>query len=152
MLKFARPSASNSRLTRDQTRKLAALQADVSKTLKQILSRDQLRQIEEMEGMFGRGGPPRGIGPGGGFGPPAFGPPRGFGGPGGPGGRGPGGTSGPGGIFRSYRFGADFPGLRGKDLKPGEKLVDVIATASPERPRRERPPLEGAPLPDRNRN
>ena len=43
------------------------------------------------------------------------------GGPGGPGG-------GPGGIFTCYRYGADYPGLEGKDLEPGEKLADLLST------------------------
>ena len=39
---------------------------------------------------------------------------------------------GPGGIFRSYRYGTDFPGFDGRDLTPGEKLADTVAT--PQRP------------------
>jgi hypothetical protein len=73
-----------------------------------------------------QGGPDRG--PGG---------PDGFGGPGGPGGRGrgPGGPGGgPGGLFRSYRYGVDYPGLSGKDLTPGEKLVDVVSPQRRPRP------------------
>ncbi len=32
---------------------------------------------------------------------------------------------GPGGMFRSYRFTEDFPGLVGKDLKPGKKIEEL---------------------------
>ncbi len=75
-----------------------------------------------------------------------FGPPGGRGGPGGPGpnfgppggdrrGRGPGGFGGFGGfgggvpgsagVFRAYKYGIDYAGLRGKDLTPGKPLVDA---------------------------
>ena len=36
-----------------------------------------------------------------------------------------------GGIFRSFRYGADFPGLAGKNLKPGRKLVEVAPAGDP---------------------
>jgi hypothetical protein len=80
------------------------------------------------------GGPGFGGPPGGGFGPPPGGP--GFGGPGG-GGPGPGGPGGggPGGIFRSYRYGLDYPAFAGRELSPGRKLEEV-ATAPP------RPPVQ----------
>lgn len=76
---------------------------------------------------------PGGDGPGGfgrGRGGPGFG--RMFGGPGGPGGR------GPGGMFRSYRYGPDFPGLVGKDLTPGASLAEVAEKELPP-PRGDRP-------------
>jgi hypothetical protein len=66
----------------------------------------------------GIGGP--GSGGGGPGGPPGLGGPGGRRGPGGPGG-------GPGGLFRSYRYGADYPGLAGRKMTPGEKLEDVVA-------------------------
>jgi len=54
------------------------------------------------------------------------GPPGAPGGPGGgPGGPG-GGPRGPGGIFICYRYGTDYPGVAGRDLTPGEKLVDLL--------------------------
>lgn len=62
----------------------------------------------------GRDGDGAGRGPGRGFG----GGPGGFGGLGGPG--------GPGGLFRSYRYGADYPGLAGQDLTPGDKLEALL--------------------------
>jgi Spy/CpxP family protein refolding chaperone len=42
--------------------------------------------------------------------------------------RGPGGGGfgpGPGGMFRAYRFGEDFAGLKGKELQPGKKLEEL---------------------------
>jgi hypothetical protein len=93
------------------------------------------------------GGPPPGFPPGGGFPPSGFGrpdrgnpsglgggPPPGFGPPGfgPPGGGGPGGPPGGGGLFRSYRYGPDFPGLQGKELTPGERLEDLVAKSSGE--------------------
>jgi hypothetical protein len=59
-------------------------------------------------------GPPGGGGPGLG--------PRGRGGPGGPFGGPPGGGS----VFRVYRYGADYPGLAGRDLAPGKTLVEIV--------------------------
>ena len=34
--------------------------------------------------------------------------------------------------FRSYRYGPEYPGLVGKDLTPGEKLVDLMAKKNKE--------------------
>jgi hypothetical protein len=67
-----------------------------------------------------RGGPR--FGPGRGKGPPGFGGPR----PG-PGG-GPPGFGGWGGsaIFRAYRYGPDYPGLRDRDLTPG-KTIEALS-------------------------
>ena len=33
-------------------------------------------------------------------------------------------AGGMGGLFRSYRYGSDFPGLAGRELKPGRLLID----------------------------
>jgi hypothetical protein len=92
------------RLTPEQKKQLEELQKDVDKRLAGILTDEQKKQIKDMQNRFGRGGPP------------AFGPPGG--GRGGP---------GPGGLFRSYRYGRDFPGLVGKELKPGKKLEEIEA-------------------------
>ena len=76
-------------------------------------------------GRFPPGGPPGG--PGGG-GPP--------GGPGGPGGGPPAflfaGPPGGSAVFRAYRYGPDYPGLAGKDLKPG-KTVEELQPKEPEK-------------------
>jgi hypothetical protein len=74
---------------------------------------------------FARGGPP-------GFGPGGPGGPRGPGGPAG-GAGGPGGPPAflfagpPGGasLFRAYRYGPEYPGLAGKDLKPGKTIEEL---------------------------
>jgi hypothetical protein len=53
------------------------------------------------------------------IGGPGFGPP-GFGRPGG-------GEA----VFRAYRYGPDYPGLKGKDLKPGKTIEDLQAAKAP---------------------
>jgi hypothetical protein len=103
------------RLTPEQKEQLGALQKEVDGRLAKLLTDEQKKQLKEMTDGFARGGP---------F---VFAPFGGPGGPGGGGGRGggPGGPGGPGGLFRSYRYGADFPGLVGKDLTPGKKLEEL---------------------------
>jgi len=112
-------------LTDAQTANLADFQKEVTTKLNDILTEDQRKQIADMENMFA-GGTPGGVGAGGG---PPGGPGGGFGQRGGArGGRGGfGGPGGPGGIFRAYRYAADYPGLKDKELKPGKKLVEVAA-------------------------
>jgi hypothetical protein len=125
------------KLTSEQKKQLEDFQKETDTKLDKILTEEQRKQFKEMRdrpaGPGGPGGfgPPGGGGPGGpgggpgGFGPPGggFGPPGGMGGPGGPGG----GPGGPGGLFRSYRYAEDFPGLVGKELKPGKKLEELDA-------------------------
>jgi hypothetical protein len=91
------------RLTPEQRKKLDEIQKDVDKKLADILSDEQKKQVKDMQNRGGPGGPP-------GFGPPG-------GGRGGPG--------GPGGLFRSYRYATSYPGLVGKELKPGKKLEEI---------------------------
>ncbi len=140
-------------LSEAQRAELEQIQLQVDDRLENTWTEEQKTQLKEMEEFFVRGpgaGPPPGIGPRGGFGRPGGDGPdddrrrdgrRGRGGPGGrPGGPGgpagrPGGGPGrgPGGIFRSFRYAADFPGLAGRQLKPGRKLVEVAATTQPAR-------------------
>jgi hypothetical protein len=35
-------------------------------------------------------------------------------------------------LFRAYRYGADFPGLAGKDLKPGKTIEALEDQRKPE--------------------
>ena len=37
-----------------------------------------------------------------------------------------GGVPGSAAVFRAYRYAADYPGLAGKDLTPGQTLVDFV--------------------------
>ncbi len=138
-------------LSEAQAVELKQIQQQVNEELATIWTDEQKTRIGDMQNASARGpgfgppGGPPGNGPPRGGGPPGFGPPDGPGGPGGPG-RGPrGGPSGPGGpggggpggIFRSYRYSADFPGLMGKELKPGKKLEEVAAANRP--PEADRP-------------
>jgi hypothetical protein len=113
------------RLSAEQKGKVDEIQKAVDAKLATLFNADQKKRLEEIRRDFGRGGPPGG--PGGPGGPP--------GGPGGPGGPpgGPGGAPpGENPVFRAYRYGPDFPGLAGKDLKPG-KTVEELQPKEPEK-------------------
>jgi Arylsulfotransferase (ASST) len=109
------------KLTPEQKKQVAELQKDVVARLDKILTDEQRKQIHEMK--EGKGPPGFGGGPGGGAG--FAGGPGGGGGRGGPGFGGRGGPGGPGGIFRTYRYGADYPALMGRKLVPGKKLEEL---------------------------
>jgi hypothetical protein len=111
------------KLTAEQEKRLDELQKEVDSTLEKVLSADQKKEFKDARDGFARGGPfgfgppgrPGGPPPGGLGGPP---PDRPFGPP-------PGGPSGPmmgNTLFRAYRYGADFPGFAGKQLKPGKTI------------------------------
>jgi hypothetical protein len=127
------------RPTPEQRMALATLQNKADATVEKLLTADQKKQLKQMKDDFARGGPggPGGPPPGGPGGPPPGGPP-----PGGPGGRpgGPGGPPGGGGgpppgmfggppggasLFRAYKYAADYPGLAGRDLKPGKTVEEI---------------------------
>jgi hypothetical protein len=102
------------KLTADQKKQVAELQKEANGTLDKVLKEEQKKQIKDFKEMmrrvFAGGGPPR-FGPGGpgGFGPPGGSP-----------------------LFRAYRYGTDYPGLAGKELKPG-KTVEELQPKPPER-------------------
>jgi hypothetical protein len=85
--------------TPEQKKEIGELQKDVDARLDKIMTDEQKQEWKKMREA----------------------PPRMGGGPGGPGG-GPGGM---GGLFRSYRFGEDHPGLKGRDLTPGKRIEDL---------------------------
>ena len=101
--------------TAEQKKALGELQKAVDEKLVSLLTDDQKKQLKQMKDDFTRGGPPGGPGglPGGPGGPP--------GGPGNPGGGPPGGAS----LFRAYKYAADYPGLAGRDLKPGPTVEEL---------------------------
>ncbi len=102
--------------TAEQKAQLSDLQKDVDAKLDKVLTESQRKQFKQMRTDFARGGPPGG--PGG----PGGGPPPGlFAGP-------PGG----GGVFRAYRYGTDYAGLAGKELKPG-KTIEELDSKEPEK-------------------
>jgi hypothetical protein len=101
------------KLTAEQKKEVEELQKDADAKLAKLFTEEQNKQFKEMGQSFGRGGP-------GGF---AGGPP-GRGGPGGPPGMGPPGGSS---LFRAYRYGPDYAGLAGKDLKPGKTIEEQLA-------------------------
>jgi hypothetical protein len=99
--------------TPEQKTQLADLQKAVDAKLEALLTADQKKQLKQMRADFLRGGPPGGP-PGGPGGPGGGPPPFLFTGP-------PGGSA----LFRAYKYGPDYPGLAGKDLKPGKTVEDL---------------------------
>jgi hypothetical protein len=98
------------KLTDAQQKQVAALQKEAEAKLDKVLDEGQRKRFK---GMRAKGkspaGPPRPPGPpGGGFGPP-----------------------GGGGIFRATRYPADYVGLKGRGLKPGETIEKMLSTAKP---------------------
>ncbi len=103
--------------TAEQKTQLVDLQKTVDAGLEKVLTADQKGRLKQIKADFARGGPGGGPGGGGppggggqGGGPPAFL----FTGP-------PGGAS----VFRAYRYGPDYAGLAGKDLKPGKTVEET---------------------------
>lgn len=109
-------------LSDKQKTELAAIQKQTDDRLNKLWTDKQKAKLKDMADNPGRG---PGFGPGGGGAPgagPWGGPPESVP-PGVSSGRGP---TGPGGIFRSYRYGKNYPAFKGRDLEPGEKL-EVVA-------------------------
>jgi hypothetical protein len=101
--------------TAEQKQTLADLQKSIDAKLEKLLTDDQKKQLKQMKEDFTKGGP------GGPFGRPG-------GPPGGPGGPPPGLFNGPPGgasLFRAYKYAADYPGLAGHDLTPGQTVEEV---------------------------
>jgi hypothetical protein len=103
------------KLTAEQRKQLAELQKDADGKLEAMLKDEQKKQLKQMQDMAKGfpGGPPGG--------PPPGGPPGGFPGFGPPGGA---------GLFRAPRYAPDYPGLAGRDLKPG-KTIEELQTKDP---------------------
>ncbi len=107
--------------TPEQKAQLTDLQKQVDTKLEALLTADQKKQLKDMRADFLRGGAGGPGGPGG----PGGGPPPGlFAGP-------PGGSA----LFRAYKYGPDYPGLAGRDLKPG-KTVEEMQPKEPEKTQR----------------
>ncbi len=127
------------KLTDGQTNFLEMLQEDIDRKIAAILNDEQNARLKQMASFT----PPQGFGSSPGFSsPPGFGPPPGSGPSGGaarkamPSGFSPLGFGSPNsnpfggfgaGLFRSYRYAPDYPGLKGRDLTPGELLKDLVA-------------------------
>jgi hypothetical protein len=114
-------------LTDEQKPQMEALQKHADEELAKILNDDQKAQLAQIAvGVPGRGGPDAGRGDRGRRGQGGLaGGPDGRGRRGDRGGRGGGGQRG-NSIFRVYRYGADYPGLAGKELTPGKLLEEVV--------------------------
>src|SRR5262249_13175042 len=89
------------KLTDDQKSEVAKLQKEAEDRIEKALDDKQKKQLRDMRAMV-KGGRPPGP-PGGGFGPP-----------------------GGGAAFRATRYPADYAGLKGRDLKPGKLLEEMV--------------------------
>jgi hypothetical protein len=96
------------KLTDAQQEQVAALQKEAEGKLGSILDEKQRAQLKGMPGK--EKGPPRMPGPPGGFGPP-----------------------GGGGIFRATRYPADYAGLKGRELKPGKTIEEMVGAKPKEK-------------------
>jgi Spy/CpxP family protein refolding chaperone len=98
------------KLTAEQKKQVEELQKEVDGKFGKVLTDDQQKQLKEMRAGAGPGRP----------GGPGFGGMPGFGAPGGA------------SLFRAYRYGPDYLGLKGKDLTPG-KTVEELQAKPPEK-------------------
>ena len=98
------------KLTDAQQKQVAALQKEAEGKLDKVLDEEQRKLFKGMrDNGDGPAKPPGPLGPpGGGFGPP-----------------------GGGGIFRATRVPADYVGLKGRELKPGKTIEEMLAAAKP---------------------
>ncbi len=116
---IAGPVQKRLKLTADQKSQLAALQKEADGKLDVILNKEQKKQLQGMKAgakNVMRGGPP----------------PGGRGGP-------PGGRGGPPGLFRAPRYMPDYPGLVGKDLRPGKTIEEMLPKKDAPKPRKDAP-------------
>jgi hypothetical protein len=99
------------KLTSEQRKELQKLQKEADGTLAKLLTDEQKKELKQLAANPGRGGPGGFVmtGPPGGGGPPNFGPPGGA------------------AVFRAYRRVPTYPGLIGKDLKPGKTIEELQA-------------------------
>jgi hypothetical protein len=98
------------KLTDAQQKQVADLQKEAEARLDKVLDEMQRKQFKQMrvkdKGPIRPPGPPGP--PGGGFGPP-----------------------GGGGIFRATRYPADYAGLKGRELKPGKTIEEMLPKGLP---------------------
>jgi hypothetical protein len=98
------------KLSGEQKKELAELQKAIDEKLDSILKEDQKKQLKRMQEMA------KAFRPGGGGGAfPGFGPPGGS------------------GLFRAPRYAGDYPGLKGKELKPGKTIEELQSESRPDK-------------------
>jgi hypothetical protein len=90
------------KITPEQKKLADGLQKDADGRVETMLTADQAKQLKEIRAVFVNGW-------------------------------GPGGSPNLGNaIFRSYRYAADYPGFKGKELKPGKTVEELQAAVAPE--------------------
>ena len=89
------------KITPEQKKIVDGLQKEADARLAKILTADQAKQLKEIRSVFVNG-----WGPGG---PPSLG----------------------NAVYRSYRYAADYPGLKGRELKPGKTVEELQAVPAP---------------------
>jgi hypothetical protein len=89
------------KITPEQKKVVEDLQKEADARLAKILTAEQAKQLKDIGSVFVNG-----WGPGG---PPNLG----------------------NAVYRSYRYAADYPGLKGRDLKPGKSVEELQAVPAP---------------------
>jgi hypothetical protein len=89
------------KITPEQKKVAEELQKEADERLAKILTADQAKQLKEISSVFVNAW-------------------------------GPGGSPNLGNaVYRSYRYAADYPGLKGRDLKPGKSVEELQAVPAP---------------------
>jgi hypothetical protein len=89
------------KITSEQKKSAEGLQKDADERVAAILTADQAKQLKEIRAVF--------VNNWGGAGSPNLG----------------------NAVFRSYRYATDYPGLKGRELKPGKTVEELLAAAAP---------------------
>jgi hypothetical protein len=89
------------KITPDQKKIVDGLQKEADARIARILMADQAKQLNEIRSVFVNGWGP--------VGPPSLG----------------------NAVYRSYRYAADYPGLKGRKLTPGKTVEDLQAVLAP---------------------
>ena len=89
------------KITPEQKKIVDGLQKEADARLAKILTADQAKQLNEIRSVFVNGWGP--------VGPPNLG----------------------NAVYRSYRYAADYPGLKGRELKPGKTVEELQAVPAP---------------------
>ena len=89
------------KLTPDQKKIVDGLQKEADARLGAIFTSDQAKQLKQISAVFVNGWGPTG--------PPNLG----------------------NAVYRSYRYAADYPGLKGRELKPGKTVEELEAVLAP---------------------
>ena len=89
------------KITPEQKKIVDGLQTEADARIARIFTADQAKQLNEIRSVFVNGWGP--------VGPPSLG----------------------NAVYRSYRYAADYPGLKGRELNPGKTVEDLESARAP---------------------